>query len=109
MPDVFAALDLLVHPSRYEAYGLSVHEALCRGVPAFVSRAAGVAEQYPAELADLLIDNPDDAGELAERLAVWRGCTDRVPALLAPLSHKLRARTWDAMAADIARLVERAA
>ena len=37
MPAVFAALDVLVHPARYEAYGLSVHEALCRGVPAFVS------------------------------------------------------------------------
>jgi glycosyltransferase involved in cell wall biosynthesis len=109
MPDVFAALDLLVHPARYEAYGLSVHEALCRGVPAFVSRVAGVAEQYPTELADLLIDNPDDAGELAGRLAAWRGCTERTRSLLAPLSSKLRARTWDAMAADIAGLVERAA
>ena len=34
IPDVLAALDALVHPPRYEAYGLSVHEALCRGVPA---------------------------------------------------------------------------
>ena len=31
MPAVFAACDLLIHPARYEAYGLAVHEALCRG------------------------------------------------------------------------------
>ena len=109
MPEVFAALDLLVHPARYEAYGLSVHEALCRGVPALVTRTAGVAEQYPPDLADLLIADPDDAGELAERLSMWRGRAERIGALVAPLSRKLRARTWDAMAADIADLVERGA
>ena len=34
---VIAAADVLVHPARYEAYGLGVHEALCRGLPAIVS------------------------------------------------------------------------
>ena len=38
MPAVFAACDLLIHPARYEAYGLAVHEALCRGLPALVTR-----------------------------------------------------------------------
>ena len=33
VPQILAALDALVHPARYEAYGLSVREALCRGVP----------------------------------------------------------------------------
>jgi glycosyltransferase involved in cell wall biosynthesis len=108
MPAVLGALDALVHPARYEAYGLSVHEALCRGVPAFVSAKAGVAERYPAELADLLIVNPDDAGELGERLIAWRDNTERFRSLLAPLSSKLRSRSWDAMAADIAELVDRA-
>src|SRR6185503_181100 len=32
MPEILAALDVLVHPARYEAYGLSVREALFRGV-----------------------------------------------------------------------------
>lgn len=108
MPEVFAALDALVHPARYEAYGLSVHEALCRGVPALVSAGAGVAEQYPAELSELLLENPDDPGELVERLSLWRCHSERFHALIAPLSQKLRARTWDDMAADITALVERA-
>ena len=42
--DLLAAADLLVSPVRYEAYGLNVQEAICRGVPAIVSSAAGVAE-----------------------------------------------------------------
>jgi glycosyltransferase involved in cell wall biosynthesis len=106
MPDVFAALDALVHPARYEAYGLSVHEALCRGVPALVSALAGVAEQYPQTLSELLIDNPDDPAELIDRLSRWRCDCERFRSLVVPLSEKLRARTWDHMASEIAALVD---
>ena len=104
IPAVFAALDALVHPARYEAYGLSVQEAICRGVPAFVSASAGVAEQYPEELRDLLIADPNNGAELAARLRGWRCRVDDWRSRVAPLSTALRARTWDAMAADIAVL-----
>jgi glycosyltransferase involved in cell wall biosynthesis len=109
VPDVLAALDALVHPARYEAYGLSVHEALCRGVPALVSARAGVAEMYPAELSDLLIANPDDAGEIEERLAGWRSGLERFRERTEPVSSTLRARTWDLMAEEIVGCVEQAA
>ena len=107
VPDILAALDLLVHPARYEAYGLSVHEALCRGVPALVSASAGVAEHYPPALADLLVRDPDDGCELAERLTRWRARIDHFRSLVAPLSSALRARTWDMMAQDVVACVER--
>jgi glycosyltransferase involved in cell wall biosynthesis len=109
VPDVMAAFDALIHPARYEAYGLSAHEALCRGVPAIVSARAGVAEMYPAGLAPLLISNPDDAQEVAERLMDWRRNLDRVSDLVRPVSERLRARTWDQMAAEIVSRVEEAA
>ena len=109
VPDVLAALDSLVHPARYEPYGLSVHEALCRGVPALVSASAGVAEQYPAALAELLIGDPDDAGELADRLTSWRRDIDRFRSMVAPVSTALRERTWDGMAQQIVEAVERSA
>jgi glycosyltransferase involved in cell wall biosynthesis len=106
VPNVLAALDALVHPARYEAYGLSVHEALCRGIPAFVSRIAGVAEQYPAALSPLLIDDPNDDRELADRLFAWRQNVAATRTLVAPVSSALRARTWDMMAGDIVACVE---
>jgi glycosyltransferase involved in cell wall biosynthesis len=109
VPDVLAALDGFVHPARYEAYGLSVHEALCRGIPALVSASAGVAERYPPALADLLIGNPDDPSELADRLLLWRAGVDRFRALVAPVSTTLAARTWDLMAREIVACVERSA
>jgi glycosyltransferase involved in cell wall biosynthesis len=109
VPAILAALDALVHPARYEAYGLSVHEALCRGVVALVTASAGVAELYPPELGELLIQNPDDANELAERLLVWRRNHERLRAAVAPLSARLLSRTWDAMAEQIVDCVERTA
>ena len=108
MPTVFGALDALVHPARYEAYGLGVHESLCRGVPALVSASAGVAEQYPQDLSDLLIADADNPGEIAERLLAWRRDIARFRERVAPVSASLRARTWDGMAAEVATLVERA-
>lgn len=109
VPAILAALDAVVHPARYEAYGLSVHEAICRGLPAIVSASAGVAEKYPPALRDLLIQDPNDPEEIAERLSMWRNGLERYRALLAPLSCAFRARTWDAMAGEIASCVERAA
>jgi glycosyltransferase involved in cell wall biosynthesis len=109
VPELMAAFDAVVHPSRYEAYGLSVNEALCRGIPALVSASAGVAEHYGPELRDLLIANSDDPGELVARLTEWRRRTEHYRELVAPISSALRARTWDVMAREVVDLVERAA
>lgn len=105
VPRLLAAADVLVHPARYEAYGLGVQEALCRGLPALVGASAGVAEHYPPDLADLLVHDPNDAGELADRLRHWRGTLDWWPGRVAPLAEVLRERTWDAMAAEFVRAV----
>jgi glycosyltransferase involved in cell wall biosynthesis len=109
VPDILAALDGLVHPARYEAYGLAVHEAMCRGVPAIVSADAGVAERFPSHLRDLLLTDSEDAGELIERLRHWRSHLTGLRELVAPVAVSFRAWTWGHMAADIAAAVERAA
>ena len=106
--DVLAAADLLVSPVRYESYGLNVQEAISCGVPAIVSRSAGVAERYPAELHDMLLPNPDDAHDLAERLLRWRAGIDEFKRRIAPLAVTLRAWTWRDMAAQMVAVVESA-
>jgi glycosyltransferase involved in cell wall biosynthesis len=109
VPRLLAGFDLVVHPARYEAYGLSVHEAICRGVPAIVSASAGVAEKYPPSLGSLLLENPDDPSELADRLRTWRDNAERVRAAVVPASDALLGRTWDGMAKDIVEAVVEAA
>jgi glycosyltransferase involved in cell wall biosynthesis len=104
--DILRASDVLVSPTRYEPYGLGVHEALCCGLPALVSAAAGVAEQYPPELAQLLLPDPDDAPDLARRLQTWRADPAGVGVHVARLSQRLRAYTWDDMAERIVAEVE---
>ena len=106
VPELLATADVLVHPARYEAYGLSVREALCRGIPAIVSRSAGVAEEYPPSLNDLLLDNPDDAAELTGRLQRWRHRRAAFAGAVVPAADALRRRSWDHMSAEIVAAVE---
>lgn len=103
---VLAAADLLVSPVRYESYGLNVQEAICRGVPAMVSASAGVAEQYDAEFAPLLIPDPDNVQDLAKRLLGWRANRAEWQVRFQPFGQKLRSRTWRDTAADFVSVVE---
>jgi glycosyltransferase involved in cell wall biosynthesis len=109
VPQVLAACDVLVHPAQYEAYGLSVHEALCRGLPALVSAGAGVAERYPPELQDLLIAEAEDPAVWADRLMHWRRNREKLRTAVIPLSNSLRRYGWDHMAKRIFQILQAAA
>jgi glycosyltransferase involved in cell wall biosynthesis len=102
---IMAASDVMVHPARYEAYGLGVHEAICRGLPAIVSASAGVAEHYGGDLAGLLIRNPESAADIADRIRSWRSAPAAVAASVAVLSDRFRRRTWDEMSIDFVKAV----
>jgi glycosyltransferase involved in cell wall biosynthesis len=106
VPDLLKACDALVAPTRYEAYGLGVHEAICCGLPAFVTRTAGVAERYPPEVKDLLLINLDSPGELVDRLRAWRQAPERLQAPLQQWSKTLRAYTWEHMAQRMVSTIE---
>jgi glycosyltransferase involved in cell wall biosynthesis len=103
---VVVAADALISPTFSEAYGLGVHEAICSGLPAFVTRTAGVAERYPDDLSDLLLDAPPTSSDLARRLRKWRGAMPMFKQRIAGFSEVLRQRTWQDMAADIFALLE---
>jgi glycosyltransferase involved in cell wall biosynthesis len=106
VPDVLAACDALVAPTRYEAYGLGVQEALCTGLPAIVSASAGVAERYPPALVELLLDDPDNAGALEASLRNWRRHHERLRNAARELSLQLRQRTWQVMAEEFRFLID---
>ena len=106
MSKLLAGSDALVAPTRYEAYGLAVHEALCCGLPAFVTRAAGVSEQYPSNLEQFLIADPDDYLELSRRLRYWRMDPEHYRNDLTALGSKLRTHGWNEMAKEIVSVIE---
>lgn len=108
VPRLLTACDLLVSPTRYEAYGLGVHEALCCGVPAMVSAAAGVAERYPRDLAELLLLPQDgNAMDLARRLRTLRKNLGQVRAQVADFSSLLRKDSWTAVARSVVSHIEK--
>jgi glycosyltransferase involved in cell wall biosynthesis len=106
VPAVLAACDALVSPTCYEAYGLGVQEALCLGLPAYVSSHAGVAEHYGQDLDHLLLPDPTDAFDLASRLQAWQAQPAADRPAVAALSHRLRQNTWARMSERIVSLIE---
>ena len=103
--DVMAASDVLVHPARYEAYGLGAHEAICRGLPVIVARDAGIAEVFPQDLQNLLIDDVESPEEIARRLRGWREGGAGLQSRVRAFADRLRARSWDDMGRDFAAAV----
>jgi len=104
--DILRACDAMIAPSRYEPYGLAVHEALCCGLPAIVSARAGVAELYSSELADLVLPDPEDALDVAARIRLWKANPEFFRNATETLSSAMRAYTWNDMAAKIVELGE---
>lgn len=67
-PDVdqyYAAADIFVLPTVYEPFGLVITEAMAAGLPVVVSALAGAAELASDGTDSVLIQRPDDPGELA--------------------------------------------
>jgi L-malate glycosyltransferase len=73
-PSFYAALDLLIMPSRSEAWGLAALEAMAQGVPVIASNTGGLAEIIQDGVNGRLVPS-GDAQALAEaiRRAAIRG------------------------------------
>ena len=106
---VLAAGDLLVSPVRYEAYGLNVHEALCRGLAVMVTRTAGITERFDPGMSDSLLPADVTPEALADRLRAWRRDMSGWRQRAAPTAERLRARTWTDMAAELVGVVRQSA
>ncbi|HUN87869.1 MAG TPA: glycosyltransferase family 4 protein [Terriglobales bacterium] len=105
--DLLAASDLFVSPVRYEAFGLNVLEAICRGVPAIVSKSAGVAELYPKELEGWLLEDAEDAKRLREKLSGSYSGIDASRSAFADFAAQLRTQTMNDTAGELIAKAER--
>lgn len=69
--DYYAASDLFALPTKYEAWGLVIVEALACGLPVVTSRLAGAAVTVQEGVTGSLLENPADADEIADKLRRW--------------------------------------
>jgi len=104
MNPVYAAADLLVHPTREDSFGMVALEAMAHGLPVIVSRApyCGLSAALTDDEA-VLLDDPTSADELGQAL---RGLLDDAErrAALADAGRAVAARyDW----AEIARQYEK--
>ena len=111
-PDVlnyYAAADVLLAPSREDAFHLPALEALACGLPAVVSAKAGISELVEDGSHALVLRDPEDPTECAHLV---RRILES-PALAEGLARQGRALaeqySWDANAEKTAAVIEREA
>jgi glycosyltransferase involved in cell wall biosynthesis len=107
VPDILRAADAIVAPTRYEAFGQAVQEALCCGVVPIVSADAGVTDRFGTDFAELLLRDPASSSELRTKLTNWRASLTEQREVASRLAARLSERSWDTMSSEIADLLER--
>jgi UDP-glucose:(heptosyl)LPS alpha-1,3-glucosyltransferase len=69
---LYAAADLLVHPTWYDPCSRVVLEALCYGVPVVTTRYNGAIDAFTDESLGVVIDEPSDVGALRRAIEAGR-------------------------------------
>lgn len=110
VPHLLGAADLLVSPTRYEAYGLNVHEALCRNIPVLVSSTAGIAERFAAINTDsnkisMTFDISHSHESLTSALLSWRQNQAACKSLASAVGATLRDKSWSDRMAELVHLL----
>ena len=94
----YAAADVFLFPTTYDAFGMVALEAMAMGLPIIINRKAGAAELVQHNRNGLLLENPFDAQESAacllrlEQDPQWRASIEEAALATA------QAQSWDQVA-----------
>lgn len=91
-----AASDVFVLPTRYEAWGLVIVEALGSGLPVVTSQLAGAAVAVEDRHTGWLLQDPEDPAEVAEAL---RWSLSAAPAQARAISDSVHEYSWEEVVA----------
>ena len=97
---LFGAVDAFVFPTLYEPFGMVITEAMASGLPVITSRQAGASELIEDGVTGFLLNNPGDAGEIAEKIreVVSLGLQER--GIGSRARQSILRHDWDAVAAQ---------
>ncbi len=91
---LFAAADVFAVPTRFDAFGNVVLEAMASATPPIVSTAAGAVEVIDDGKTGVVLDDPDDAEELAGHIRTVLD-PERGRAMGVAAADAAKAYTWD--------------
>lgn len=91
VPDILAAADCLVAPSRYEGFGLAVAEAMAAGLPIVASGVDSIPELVEDGVSGLLVP-PNDPQALAAAVIEILGDRERAGSLGQNARERVRER-----------------
>jgi UDP-glucose:(heptosyl)LPS alpha-1,3-glucosyltransferase len=103
----YAAADVFVFPTPYDAFGMVISEAMACGLPVVTAATAGAAEIIEPGRTGLIIQDPTDVPALTghlQRLAADPAARQRMGQAAA---EAMRAHSWDSVATETMTLYER--
>lgn len=107
----FSAADIFILPSLYETFGLVVIEAMASGLPVVVSSSefVGASELIEDGKDGMLLKNPKDSEEIAEKLNHLISSEDAREKIGKEANKKARQYTWQRTADGMLEVLEEAA
>jgi len=96
----YAAADVFLFPTFYDAFGLVAAEAMASGLPVITSRAAGAAELIEHGESGWLTADPWDPDQIAEGLRTLAADPGLRQRMGSAARSKIEAYTWDRTAEE---------
>src|SRR5262249_35042215 len=96
----FAAADVFLFPTIYDAFGLVLSEAMATGLPVITSPAAGAAELLVHDVNGLITEAPWAIDQIASHLKRLRDDTFARDRLGQAARKTVEPMTWDRVAQD---------
>jgi len=112
VPDIseyYAASDLFVFPTLYEPFGLVITEALASGLPVIVSEFAGATDIMNDECEGLLLKDPTNPKEIAEKVNVLVEDENLRKQMSRNARKTVEKYSWDEVARKILEIYEEVA
>lgn len=103
----YAAADIFVFPTPYDAFGMVITEAMACALPVVTSTAAGAAELIEPGRTGLLVTDPTDVPALAGHLRMLADNPEARHRMGAAAAHAMRTESWDTVADQTMALYER--